>query len=97
MNFARKLPAQVLSSDRLVPAPKDGLVLRSELCGGPRPVAHARMTLRGGDPTVANVAQGIDHLTSDLVACLAPSGADVATEFLELAPFFQERSLCVRS
>jgi hypothetical protein len=51
-------------------APKNGLVLRSELCDGPRPVAFARITLPEVDPTAKSVAGGIKQIKSDLVQSL---------------------------
>jgi hypothetical protein len=51
-------------------APKNGLVLRSELCDGPRPVAFARITLPEVDPTAESVAGGIKQIKSDLVHSL---------------------------
>lgn len=50
--------------------PDDGLVVRSELCDGPRPVAYARTTLAQSDPSDAAVANAIKRLKSELVDSL---------------------------
>jgi hypothetical protein len=55
---------------RSVPAPKNALILRSELCDGPRAVAYARITLPEVNPTAAAVAGGIEQIKSDLVQSL---------------------------
>ena len=46
--------------------PKSGVVVRSALCDGPRPVAYARMILAEANPSPATVAQAIERLKSDL-------------------------------
>jgi hypothetical protein len=60
------------NTERPVPVPKNGVVVRSELCDGPRPVAYARMTLAEANPSAATMAQGIKRLESSLVGSLPP-------------------------
>lgn len=60
------------NTDRAVAVAKSGVVVRSELCDGPRPVAYARMTLAEANPSAATLAQGIAHLESSMVHSLPP-------------------------
>jgi hypothetical protein len=57
---------------RSVAAPTNALILRSELCDGPRAVAYARITLPEANPTAETVARGIDRLKGSLVRSLPP-------------------------
>jgi hypothetical protein len=57
---------------RSVAAPTNALILRSELCDGPRAVAYARITLPEANPTAETVARGIGRLKRDLVQSLPP-------------------------
>jgi hypothetical protein len=58
------------SADRSVATPKNALILRSELCDGPRPVAFARITVPGADPTTRTLAGDIERIKADLVQSL---------------------------
>ena len=58
--------------NRATSAPSNELVLRAELCDGPRPVAYARTMLAQSTPSDASVAQAIAGLKSDLVGSLPP-------------------------
>jgi hypothetical protein len=51
-------------------ASSNGLVVRAELCDGPRPVAYARTTLAQSTASDASVADAIQRLESDLVGSL---------------------------
>jgi hypothetical protein len=59
-------------TNRSVAAPTNALILRSELCDGPRAVAYARITLPEANPTAETVARGIDRLKGSLVRSLPP-------------------------
>jgi hypothetical protein len=56
---------------RSVVAPTNALILRSELCDGPRAVAYAQITLPAVNPTAETVAGGIEQIKSDLVRSLS--------------------------
>ena len=58
------------AANRATSVPSNGLVLRAELCDGPRPVAYARTMLAQSAPSDASVAKAIDGLKSDLVGSL---------------------------
>jgi hypothetical protein len=58
--------------NRSVAVPANALILRSELCDGPRAVSYARITLAAAHPTAETVARGIDRIKSDLVRSLPP-------------------------
>jgi hypothetical protein len=58
------------SANRSVATPKNALILRSELCDGPRAVAFARITVPGADPTAGTLAGDIERIKSDLVQSL---------------------------
>jgi hypothetical protein len=58
------------STNRSVATPKNALILRSELCDGPRAVAFARITVPGADPTAGTLAGDIERIKSDLVQSL---------------------------
>jgi hypothetical protein len=60
------------NTERPVPVAKSGVVVRSELCDGPRPVAFARITLADADPSPATLARGIEQLESSMVSSLPP-------------------------
>jgi hypothetical protein len=60
------------NTSRSVVAPKNALVLRSELCDGPRAVAYTRITLREANPTAGDLARGMVRVKSDLVRSLTP-------------------------
>jgi hypothetical protein len=60
------------NTNRPVAVAKNGVVVRSELCDGPRPVAYARITLAEANPSAATLAQGIKRLESSLVSSLPP-------------------------
>jgi hypothetical protein len=59
-------------ANRPVVSPESKVVLRSELCDGPRPVAYARVTIPATKPTAEQLAQGIDRAKSSLVQSLTP-------------------------
>ncbi len=65
-------------ADQPVPATNRKLVLRSELCDGPRAVASARITLAQANPTPDTVARGIERIKSDLVRSLVPPQPDLS-------------------
>jgi len=46
------------------------LILRSELCDGPRPVAYARITVPEADPAAKTLDRDIERVKSDLVQSL---------------------------
>jgi hypothetical protein len=50
--------------------PQNGLILRSELCDGPRAVAFARITVPEVEPTAKTVVRDIERIESDLVQSL---------------------------
>jgi hypothetical protein len=58
------------STNRSVPTPKNALILRSELCDGPRPVAYARITVPEADPAADTLDRDIERVKSDLVQSL---------------------------
>jgi hypothetical protein len=58
------------SPNRSVPTPKNALILRSELCDGPRPVAYARITVPEADPAAETLDRDIERVKSDLVQSL---------------------------
>jgi hypothetical protein len=60
------------NTNRSVVAPKNALVLRSELCDGPRAVAYTRITLPEANPTAADLARSMERIKSDLVRSLQP-------------------------
>lgn len=60
------------NTERSVAAPTNALILRSELCDGPRAVAYARITLPEANPTAETVARGVDRLEASLVRSLPP-------------------------
>jgi hypothetical protein len=57
-------------ANRSVAAPKNALILRSELCDGPRAVAFARITVPGVDPTAETLVGDVERIKSDLVHSL---------------------------
>lgn len=58
------------AANQATSVPGNGLVVRSELCDGPRPVAYARTTLAQSTPSDAAVAAAIERLKSHLVDSL---------------------------
>jgi hypothetical protein len=58
------------SAHRTFATPKNALILRSELCDGPRAVAFARITVPEADPTAGTLAADIERIKSDLVQSL---------------------------
>jgi hypothetical protein len=69
------------NANRSVRAPRNALVLRAELCDGPRAVAYARISLPQINPTSETVAHGIEQLESDLVQSLPLPEPPLAPEF----------------
>jgi hypothetical protein len=57
-------------ANRSVATPKNALILRSELCDGPRAVAYARITVPEVEPTAKTVVRDIEKVESDLVRSL---------------------------
>jgi hypothetical protein len=60
------------NTNRSVVNPKNALVVRSELCDGPRAVAYTRITLHEANPTAADLTRGMAQIKSDLVRSLTP-------------------------
>jgi hypothetical protein len=60
-------------------------VLRSELCDGPRAVAHARIILAEVNPTADTVTRGIERVKSDLARSLVPPEPDEPIQQLMLS------------
>jgi hypothetical protein len=58
--------------NRSVTVPRNGTLIRSELCDGPRPIAYARLTIADANLSAARVAQAIQGLKSELVQSLPP-------------------------
>jgi hypothetical protein len=58
------------AAKRAASVPSNRLIVRSELCDGPRPVAYARTTLAESTPSDVAVADAIQRLKSDLVDSL---------------------------
>jgi hypothetical protein len=58
------------ANHRSVPAPTNALVLRSELCDGPRAVAFARITVPEVGMTPKTLERDIDRIKADLVQSL---------------------------
>jgi hypothetical protein len=58
--------------NRSVTVPRNGTLIRSELCDGPRPVAYARLTIAAANLSDVSVAQAVQGLESKLVQNLAP-------------------------
>jgi hypothetical protein len=59
-------------TNRSVVDPKNALVVRSELCDGPRAVAYTRITLPEANPTAHDLARSMERIKSDLVRSLPP-------------------------
>jgi hypothetical protein len=57
-------------ANRSVVTPKNALILRSELCDGPRAVAFARITVPEADRTAQTLDRDIERVKSDLVQSL---------------------------
>jgi hypothetical protein len=60
------------NTNRSVVDPKNAIVLRSELCDGPRAVAYTRITLPEANPTAEDLARSMKRIKSDLVRSLPP-------------------------
>ena len=58
--------------NRSVTVPRNGTLIRSELCDGPRPIAYARRTIADANLSAASVAQAVQGLKSELVQSLPP-------------------------
>jgi hypothetical protein len=58
--------------NRSVTVPRNGTLIRSELCDGPRPVAYARLTIADANLSAASVARAVRGLESKLVQSLPP-------------------------
>jgi hypothetical protein len=60
-------------TNRSVATTHKGVIIREELCDGPRPVAYARSTLFDENPTAEAVARSVEQVKSNLVDSLKPS------------------------